>query len=109
PWIEYVVTKNSTNASTTTLLPVDQVHAQMTEGARRALQNLARMKPMKIATPVKTALHARPPASLAFMDSVPGITYAVHTVSFAETARSESGIFQVDLTYCASRVSRPGF
>jgi hypothetical protein len=40
------------------------------------------MKPMKIATPVKAALHARPPASLSFMDSLPGITYADNTVSF---------------------------
>jgi hypothetical protein len=83
PWIEYVVTKNSTSASTTNLLPVDQVHARMTDGARRALQNLSRMKPMKLATPVKAALHARPPATLAFMDSVPGITYADNTVTFS--------------------------
>jgi D-amino peptidase len=82
PWIEYVVTKHSTSASTTDLLPVNQVHAQMTEGAKRALQNLARMKPMKMATPVKAALHARPPADLSFMDSLPGITYADNTVSF---------------------------
>jgi D-aminopeptidase len=82
PWIEYVVTKHSTSASTTELLPVDQVHAQMTEGAKRALQNLSRMKPMKMATPVKASLHARPPANLAFMDSIPGLTYADNTVSF---------------------------
>jgi hypothetical protein len=82
PWIEYVVTKNSTSATTTELLPLDQVHAQMTEGAKRALQNLGRMKPMKLATPVKAALHAHPPASLAFMDSVPGVAYANDTVSF---------------------------
>jgi D-amino peptidase len=85
PWIEYVVTKHSTSASTTDLLPVDQVHGQMTESAKRALQNLSRMKPMKLTNPVKAALHAHPPATLAFMDSVPGITYADNTVSFTAT------------------------
>ncbi|MBI4500951.1 MAG: M55 family metallopeptidase [Gemmatimonadetes bacterium] len=82
PWIEYVVTKHATSASTVDLLPVDQVHAQMTESAKRALQNLSRMQPMKMAAPVQAALHARPPANLAFMDSVPGISYADNTVSF---------------------------
>jgi D-amino peptidase len=82
PWIEYAVTKKATSASTVELLPVDQVHAQMKEAARRAVQNISRMKPMKIQTPVKAALHARPPASLAALDSVPGIDYHDNTVSF---------------------------
>jgi D-amino peptidase len=82
PWIEYVTTKKATSASTVELRPVDEVHAEMRAGAARALRELPRMKAMKLPEPVRAALHAVPPASLAMLQGVPGIDYAPDTVRF---------------------------
>jgi D-aminopeptidase len=82
PWIEYVATKRGTSASTAVLFPLDSVRANMRAAAKRSLENLAKMKTMKMEGPVKAALHARPPGSLAALDSVPGINYSDNTVSF---------------------------
>ena len=49
PWIEFVVTKKATSASTVELRPVDSVHAEMREKAARAVRNLAKAKVMKVA------------------------------------------------------------
>jgi D-amino peptidase len=82
PWLEFVVTKKATSASTVELRPVDSVHAEMREKAARAVRNIARAKVMTMKTPVQAGLHAVPPASLASLEGVPGITYANQTVSF---------------------------
>ena len=82
PWIEYVVTKKATSASTVDLRPVDVVHAEMRERAARAVRNIARAKVMTLDTPMRAGLHAVPPASLASLKGVPGIAYADQTVTF---------------------------
>jgi len=82
PWIEFVVTKKATSASTVELRPVDSVHAEMRDKAARAVRQISRAKPMKIATPIRAALRAVPPASLASLKDIPGITYADQTVTF---------------------------
>lgn len=82
PWIEYVVTKKATSASTVELRPVDQVHAEMREKAARAVRNIGKAQVMTLATPMRAGLHAAPPATLAFMQGIPGIDYANETVTF---------------------------
>lgn len=82
PWIEYVVTKKATSASTVELRPVDEVHAEMREKAARAVRNIGKAKIMTLATPMQAGLHAAPPASLASLSGVPGITYADETITF---------------------------
>ena len=82
PWIEFVITKKATSASTVELRPVDSVHAEMREKAARAVRRISSAKPMKIATPIRTGLRAVPPASLESLKGVPGITYADQTVTF---------------------------
>ena len=82
PWIEYVVTKKATSASTVELRPVDQVHAEMREKAARAVRNIGKAKIMTLSTPMQAGLHAVPPASLSFLQGVPGINYANETVTF---------------------------
>ena len=82
PWIEYVVTKKATSASTVELRPVDAVHAEMREKAARAVRNIGKAKVMTLATPMRAGLHAAPPASLAALKGIPGITYADQTVTF---------------------------
>ena len=82
PWVEFVVTKKATSASTVELRPVDEVHAEMREKAARAVRNISKAKIMTLATPMKAGLHAVPPASLASLKDLPGITYADQTVTF---------------------------
>jgi D-amino peptidase len=76
PWIEYVVTKKATSASTVELRPVDAVHAEMREKAARAVHNIGKATVMTLSTPMRAGLHAVPPASLAALKGIPGITYA---------------------------------
>lgn len=82
PWIEFVVTKKATSASTVELRPVDSVHAEMREKAARAVRNISRAKVMTLKTPLRAGLHAVPPASLATLKGIPGIAYADETVTF---------------------------
>jgi D-aminopeptidase len=82
PWLEFVVSKKATSASTVELRPVDAVHAEMKEKAARAVRNLSKAKVLTVAAPMKAGLHAVPPASLASLQGVPGITYANETVTF---------------------------
>ena len=82
PWIEFVVTKKATSASTVELRPVDAVHAEMREKAARAVKNLAKAKVMNVATPMTAGLRAVPPASLAALKGIPGINYTDQTVTF---------------------------
>jgi D-amino peptidase len=82
PWLEFVVTKKATSASTVELRPVDSVHAEMREKAARAVRNLAKAKVLTITTPIQAGLHAVPPASLASLEGVPGVNYANQTVTF---------------------------
>ena len=82
PWIEYVVTKKATSASTAQLRPVDEVHAEMRAKAARAVRNISKAKIMTLSTPMQAGLHAVPPASLASLQGVPGIHYADETVTF---------------------------
>ena len=82
PWIEFVVTKKATSASTVELRPVDEVHAEMREKAARAVRDIGKAKIMTLATPMRVGLHAVPPASLASLKGIPGITYDNETVTF---------------------------
>ena len=82
PWVEFVVTKKATSASTVELRPVDSVHAEMREKAARAVRNIAKAKVMTLAKPMRAGLHAVPPASLAALKGIPGITYADETITF---------------------------
>jgi len=82
PWLQYVVTKKATSASTVELRPVDSVHAEMREKAARAVRNIASAKTLVVSTPIRAGLHAVPPASLAPLKGVPGLTYANETITF---------------------------
>jgi D-amino peptidase len=82
PWIEFVVTKKATSASTVELRPVDEVHAEMRTKAALAVRNISKAKVMTLKTPLRAGLHAVPPASLESLKGVPGITYKDQAVTF---------------------------
>jgi D-amino peptidase len=82
PWIEFVVTKMATSASTVELRPVDEVHAEMRAKAALAVRNISKARVMTLRTPLRAGLHAVPPASLESLKGVPGITYKDQAVTF---------------------------
>lgn len=82
PWVEVVVVKTATSASTADPRPVDEARADLTAGAERAMRGYERAQRMRLDEPVTAQLHAVPPASLAVLANVPGIDYADQRVTF---------------------------
>jgi len=75
PWIEFVTVKRATSASTAEPLQVEDARAALTEGARRAVENLASARVIKVSTPIRATLRAVPPANLTMLEGVPGLDY----------------------------------
>lgn len=90
PWIEFALVKTATSASTADLRPVDEAHADMREAAKRAIENLANAKVMKVITPVRTTLRAVQPASLKLLEGVPGINYGEGSATFIAGSMQEA-------------------
>lgn len=90
PWIEYVTVKDAPAADTAITRPVDEARADLREGARRAVESLASAKSMRVSHPIRASLHAVPPASLRFLEGVPGMDYGDDTYSFTATDMREA-------------------
>ncbi|MGQ0646471.1 MAG: M55 family metallopeptidase [Gemmatimonadaceae bacterium] len=73
PWIQFVVTKKATSASSVELRNVDSVHAEMRAKAAQAVRNLSAAKVMRVTEPVRAALRVVRPASLTMLRGVPGV------------------------------------
>src|SRR5688500_10436024 len=84
PWIEFVTVKRATSASTAELRPVAEARADLRAGARRAIEKYraGQTRVMTLATPVRAAVRVTPPASLAALRGVPGVSYADERVDF---------------------------
>lgn len=82
PWIEFVVTKTATSASTAELPPVDDVRAELRDGARRAMEGRDEARAMRLTTPVRATLRAVPPADLGGLAGLPGVEFNGDRVSF---------------------------
>lgn len=82
PWLEFVATKIAKGADAAELRLVDEVHAELRAAAQRAVENLPAARAMRLTTPIRAALRAVPPASLAVLRDVPGIDYEDETVRF---------------------------
>ena len=90
PWIEYVVTKRALSPQAVELRPVKTVRSELRTGARRAVEQLARMRPLRAATPVHAAVRAVPPADLSALRDVPGVNFDNGQVSFVAPTLSEA-------------------
>lgn len=84
PWVEFVEVKAATSASTAEPRPVDEARADLTAGARRAMERFlaGEMKAQRLAEPVTATLAAVPPADLSVLEGVPGIDHADGAVTF---------------------------
>lgn len=82
PWVQFVVVKTATSASSAVPRPVDEARADLTAGARRAMQSYADARVTRLGEPVTAQLHAVPPADLSMLSAVPGVAYAEQRVTF---------------------------
>ncbi|HXV61053.1 MAG TPA: M55 family metallopeptidase [Vicinamibacteria bacterium] len=82
PWIEFVTVKVATAADSADLRPVEEARADLRDGAKRAVERLVSAKVMRVNTPIRASLRAVPPASLRFLDGIPGIDYHDDTLTF---------------------------
>ena len=90
PWIEFVTVKEATAADDAIPRPVNEARAELREGARRAVENMASAKVMKVSTPIYASLHAVPPASLRSLAGIPGIDYHDDTFTFVTNDMREA-------------------
>ena len=90
PWIEFVTVKDANGADGAVPRPVAEARADLREGARRAVENLASAKSMRVSAPIHASLHAVPPASLRFLEGVPGMDYSDDTYTFVANDMREA-------------------
>lgn len=83
PWVEHVAVKKSLSTTSVELLPLPAAHRQLTQGAKRAVKSLPRMKAVKLIEPIDAVVRAHPPASLSVLEGVPGVRYSKGEVSFS--------------------------
>lgn len=108
PWLEFVRVKTATSASSATLRPVAEAHADLRAGAKRAVEKLRSpdaggIKAMRLREPVQAAVRVVPPASLAVLRNVPGINYANEQVTFEAPNYQAAYDGMVALTNVATR------
>ena len=82
PWVQFVITKKATSASTAELRLVDEVHREMEEKASIAVGSLERMRSIKANAPVFATVNAVPPSNLSVLEGIPGVNYHDGGVSF---------------------------
>jgi D-amino peptidase len=82
-WIEYVTVKKAKGIADAELFPVDQMHQELREAAKRSVENLDQMRACSLSTPITAALRVVPPADLTILSRVPGLDYEDQKVTFA--------------------------
>jgi len=82
PWIQYVVVKHATSASSADLRSVDSVHAEMRAKAKRAVERISGARVIRLTTPIRVTIGAVPPATLAGVRGFPGIDFHDQQVRF---------------------------
>lgn len=84
PWLEFVTVKTAVGADSAVPRPVAEARADLTAGARRAVENLRAGRTMAMRPPpvIRFGVKAVPPATLALVEGLPGISYADSTATF---------------------------
>ena len=81
-WMKFVTVKKAVAIDSVVLRPVDQVHGEMRTAAKEAVQQLDRMKAVRLTEPVTARLHEIPPGDLSILENVPGVDYSDQAVTF---------------------------
>ncbi|HET7275621.1 MAG TPA: M55 family metallopeptidase [Longimicrobiaceae bacterium] len=74
--------KEATSASTAELRPVEEAREDLRSGAQLAMETIDDARAMRLATPVRTTLHALPPADISAAEDLPGIAYEDQRATF---------------------------
>lgn len=82
PWLHYVEVKQSLDARTVRLVPVDTAHKAMVAKAAAAVRGLESAKVMKLHRATNVSVKAVPPADLSVLEGIPGIAYSDNAVTF---------------------------
>lgn len=84
PWIEFVTVKRAVGADSAVPRPVAEARADLTSGAQRAVENLraGRARAMRPPAPLRVGVKAVPPANLAPLEGLPGLTWADSTATY---------------------------
>ena len=81
-WLEYVTVKEARGIGDALLYPVEKVHQELRDAARRSVENLDQMKAVRLTEPIAATLRVIPPADLSVLEKVPGINYHDQSVTF---------------------------
>ena len=81
-WLEYVTVKNAKGVDDAVLRPVEEVHRELREAAKRAVENISSSKAIELTKPIKAQLRVVPPADLSLLEGIPGIDYHDQIVTF---------------------------
>jgi len=95
PWIEFVTVKTAVGADSAVPRPVAEARADLTAGARRAVESLlaGQAQAMVAPAPLRFGVQAVPPANLALLDGLPWITFEDSVATF--TADSLAQAYEV--------------
>ena len=81
-WMEYVTVKKAIHMLDAELFPLEEVHAEMREKAKKAVENLPNAKYVAFTEPLTAGLRTQFPADHSILEGVPGIDYKDKTVTF---------------------------
>lgn len=84
PWIEFVTVKTAVGADSAVTRPVAEARAELTSRAQAAVENLraGRAMAMRPPAPLRVGVRAVPPANLAPLEGLPGLTFADSTATY---------------------------
>lgn len=81
-WLEYVTVKEAKGIDDAVLYPLEEVHKNLHDAAKRSVENLDIMKAVKLTEPITATLRATPPADLSILEGIPGVDYHDQSVTF---------------------------
>ena len=81
-WLEYVTTKEAKGIDDALLYPVEEVRDNLSVAARHSVENLDKMRSVRLSVPITATLRVIPPADLSILEKVPGIEYQDQSVTF---------------------------
>lgn len=105
PWVEFVTVKTAVGADSAVPRPVAQARADLTAGARRAVENLraGRTMAMRAPAPLRFGVKTVPPASLALVDGLPWITWEDSVATFTADSLPQAYVAAQALIRVATR------
>lgn len=81
-WLEYVTVKKARGIDVVELFPLEETYKKLRSAASLSVQNIDKMKAIRLNKPILATLKVYPPADLSILENVPGINYDNQSVTF---------------------------